>query len=172
MVVTDAFGVNIYQLLNIRQITLSLIEIDRSGFYIYPSFLQKVKALKAGVAFCRKIESHERNNPEPCIFASRQKAISQSPLPSIYAYQCNIQIHYGRKNHFQWVLVQAVIDRAPYGTHCGHVNRYYNFFSATLAPALLSLLLSSQLVPAASADAPQVQAQIPYLFLMKMNNAS
>ena len=33
-----------------------------------------------------------------------------------------------------------------------------------LHPALLSLFLSFQLVTAASADAPQVQAQLPYLF--------
>lgn len=58
-----------------------------------------------------------------------------------------------------------------YGNCCGHVKRY-SFFSAALALDSLSLILSPQLVTAGSADAPQLQAQLPELFLMEMGNTA
>lgn len=49
-----------------------------------------------------------------------------------------------------------------YGPHCEHVNRN-SLLSAALAPALLSLILSSQLVTAASADVPWLEIQLCHI---------
>ena len=49
-----------------------------------------------------------------------------------------------------------------YGPHCEHVNRN-SLLSATLAPALVSRILSSQLVTAASADVPWLEIQLCHI---------
>ena len=66
---------------------------------------------------------------------------------------------------------RQLLRELRYGNRCGHVKRS-NFFNAALVPALLSLLLSPQLLTDGSADAPQLEPQPPHLLQMAMNNAA